>query len=52
LLDLGLVPNTSIEVVELAPNSGPLELSVRGSMLAISKEIASQIFVDLAAEGS
>jgi DtxR family Mn-dependent transcriptional regulator len=46
LLDLGLTPNTRISIVKIAPLDGPVELSVRGSKLALGREIASNVFVE------
>lgn len=46
LLDLGLTPGTKICVVQTAPFEGPVEVSVRGSKLAIGKGIASKVFVE------
>lgn len=45
LLDLGLTPGTKISVVRVAPLRGPIEISVRGSRLALGEEIASKVFV-------
>ena len=46
LTDLGLTPGTKITVVKSAPFNGPLEISVRGSRLAIGRGMASRIIVD------
>lgn len=46
LADLGLTPETSILIVKAAPFNGPIELAVRGSRLAIGREIAHNILVD------
>lgn len=46
LLDMGLTPNTVIQVVKVAPLDGPVEIAVRGARLALGREIASDIFVD------
>jgi len=45
LADLGLTPETCICVVKVAPLNGPLEIAVRGSKLAIGREIAKNILV-------
>jgi Fe2+ transport system protein FeoA len=45
--DLGLTPGTKITVVKSAPFHGPLEVSVRGSRLAIGRGMASRILVDV-----
>ncbi len=46
LLDMGLTPNTKITLLKAAPFDGPIEVSVRGSKLAIGRGIASKVFVD------
>jgi Fe2+ transport system protein FeoA len=47
LSDLGLTPGTNVTVVKSAPFNGPLEVSVRGSRLAIGRGMASRILVDV-----
>jgi DtxR family Mn-dependent transcriptional regulator len=47
LLDMGLTPGTEICVLRAAPLGGPVELSVRGSKLALGKGVASKVFVEL-----
>lgn len=49
LLDLGLTPGTRIKVSRVAPLKGPVEITVRGSKLALGDEIACNVFVDKAA---
>jgi DtxR family Mn-dependent transcriptional regulator len=46
LLDMGLTPSTKITLLKAAPFDGPIEVSVRGSKLAIGRGIASKVFVD------
>ncbi len=46
LLDMGLTPNTKITLLKVAPFDGPIEVSVRGSKLAIGRGIATKVFVD------
>jgi DtxR family Mn-dependent transcriptional regulator len=46
LLDMGLTPGTEICVLRAAPLGGPVELSVRGSKLALGKGVASKVFVE------
>ena len=46
LLDMGLTPSTSINVVRVAPLNGPIEVAVRGSKLALGQDVASNVFVD------
>jgi len=45
LADLGLTPETAIAILKTAPLNGPIEISVRGSKLAIGREIAEDILV-------
>jgi DtxR family Mn-dependent transcriptional regulator len=47
LLDMGLTPGTDICAVRVAPLGGPVELSVRGSKLALGKGVAAKIFIEL-----
>jgi Fe2+ transport system protein FeoA len=47
LSDLGLTPGTKVTVVKSAPFKGPLEVTVRGSRLAIGRGMASRILVDV-----
>lgn len=44
LVDMGLTPGNEIRVTKSLP-SGPIEISVRGSRLAIGHKIAMKIFV-------
>jgi DtxR family Mn-dependent transcriptional regulator len=46
LLDMGLTPGTSVGVVRVAPLKGPIEVSVRGSKVALGQDIALNVFVD------
>jgi DtxR family Mn-dependent transcriptional regulator len=46
LLDMGLTPGTRIKVIKVAPMDGPVEVSVRGSKLAIGQDIACNVFVE------
>lgn len=45
LLEMGVLPGTSIEVVRLAPLGDPMELRVRGYLLSIRKDEAARIVV-------
>jgi DtxR family Mn-dependent transcriptional regulator len=49
LLDMGLTPGTKVTLLKAAPFGGPIEISVRGSKLAIGHGIATKVFVDPAA---
>ena len=45
LMDMGLTPGTEVKVVKTSPFHGPLEVTVRGSRLALGRGIAKRIFV-------
>jgi Fe2+ transport system protein FeoA len=45
LLELGLLPGTSVTVLRVAPLGDPLELSLRGTCLSIRKREATEISV-------
>ncbi|MEM2273080.1 MAG: FeoA family protein [Candidatus Bathyarchaeia archaeon] len=47
LADMGLTPGTKITVVRLAPFNGPIEVYVRGYKIAIGRELAEKIFVEV-----
>jgi len=47
LLDMGLTPGTRLSVVRVAPLNGPIEVGVRGSRLALGRDIASNVFVEI-----
>lgn len=47
LLDLGLTPSTKITLMKAAPFEGPIQISVRGSKLALGRGIASKVFVEI-----
>lgn len=46
LLDMGLTTGTLIKIERTAPLKGPIEISVRGSKLAIGRGIAANVFVE------
>jgi DtxR family Mn-dependent transcriptional regulator len=46
LADLGLTPQASVSILKTAPFNGPIEVAVRGSKLAIGREIAENILVE------
>lgn len=52
LLDMGLTPGIGIAVVRVAPLRGPIEVSVRGSRLALGQDIAANVFVDAIKNGN
>lgn len=43
LLDMGITPNTKVEVMRFAPLGDPMELNVRGYVLTIRKDDAKLI---------
>jgi len=47
LTDMGLTKDTTVEVLNSAPFHGPVEISVRGTKLAIGRGLASRIFVEV-----
>jgi len=48
LSDLGLTLNTKVELLRKAPMNGPIEICVRRTNLAIARDIADNIFVNMA----
>jgi ferrous iron transport protein A len=46
LMELGLVPGTSVALVNIAPLGDPLELEVRGCRLSIRQREASAITLE------
>lgn len=46
LLDMGLTPGVKVSVTRVAPLKGPVEITVRGSKLALGDEIACNVFVE------
>lgn len=47
LLDMGITIGAKIRVMKVAPLKGPVEVSIRGSKLAIGRDIACNVFVEL-----
>ena len=47
LLDMGVIPGSSIEVMKLAPLGDPVDVKIRGYHLSLRKEEASQILVEV-----
>lgn len=48
LMVMGMLPATRVEVVRRAPMGDPLQLMVRGVAVAIRKQLAEQIEVEVA----
>ena len=46
LLDMGLTPNTHVEVRKVAPMGDPIELFLRSYVLSIRQDDAAKIVVD------
>ena len=47
LLDMGFTRGTKVRVVNAAPFRGPLEVAVRGSILAVGRGLARHVFVEM-----
>lgn len=47
LLEMGCLPGNEVEVVQIAPFRDPMYLNINGSHLAIRKETAAQIEIDV-----
>lgn len=47
LMDMGITIGAEISVLEVAPFKGPVELLVRGSNLALGRDIAKNVFVEI-----
>jgi ferrous iron transport protein A len=48
LLEMGLVPGTSVRVITIAPLGDPLRIEVRGGEWSIRRTEAAQIAVEVA----
>jgi len=46
LLDMGLIPKTTVDVTKVAPMGDPMELRVRGYTLTIRLQDAAQIEIE------
>lgn len=47
LLEMGCLPGNEVSLVQIAPFKDPLYLNINGSHLAIRRETASQIEIEL-----
>ena len=47
IMDMGVVPGTSIEVVRVAPLGDPMELRLKGYSLSLRKEEAEGIKIEV-----
>lgn len=50
LIDMGLIPNTTVMLRKVAPMGDPIEIRLRGYELTLRKEDASVITVEAASE--
>ncbi len=50
LMDMGITIGAEVSVLEVAPFKGPVELLVRGSHLALGRDIAKNVFVEIIPE--
>ncbi|PKM89752.1 MAG: ferrous iron transport protein A [Firmicutes bacterium HGW-Firmicutes-12] len=51
LLEMGIVPNTDINMLRFAPLGDPLEIKTKGCLLSLRKEEAEMVEVQLENEG-
>jgi len=51
IMDMGLCQGTVVKVVKAAPFHGPIEVSVRGTLLAIGRGLAEKVFVEVKDKG-
>ncbi|WP_461597537.1 FeoA family protein [Winogradskyella sp.] len=47
LLEMGCLPGNSVELVQVAPFADPMYLNINGTHLAIRKETAIHIVIDI-----
>lgn len=47
LLDMGVIKDTKIEVIKVAPLGDPIDIKVKGYHLSLRKEEAAQISVEV-----
>ncbi|GGG35686.1 FeoA family protein [Bizionia arctica] len=50
LLEMGCLPGNEVELVQLAPFSDPMYLKINGTHLAIRKETAIHIIIEITNE--
>jgi len=50
LLEMGCLPGNQVELVQLAPFSDPMYLNINGTHLAIRKETAIHILIEVCNE--
>ena len=44
---MGLTPGTLLKMVNAAPFNGPVEVEVRGTSLALGRNLAGQVYVEV-----
>jgi len=47
IMDMGLCPGTSFRVENAAPFNGPIQISIRDTSLALGRELAETVFVEV-----
>jgi len=51
LIDMGLTHDSYVRMVNAAPFKGPVEVEIRGTSLALGRQLAAQVFVQVEEEG-
>ncbi|EMS73476.1 FeoA family protein [Ruminiclostridium cellobioparum] len=46
MLDLGLIADTEVEALQKSPSGDPVAYHIRGAVIALRSEEASQIFIE------
>jgi len=46
MLDLGIISNTEVEALQKSPSGDPIAYCIRGAVIALRSEEASQILVE------
>jgi len=47
LIDMGVIPNSSFEIVKVAPFKGPMDLKIRGYHLSLRRSEADFVLVEV-----
>ena len=48
ILDMGVIPQTTVEVERIAPLGGPIWIRLKGYQLSLRKEEAANVYVEVA----
>ena len=48
ILDMGVIPQTTVEVERLAPMGDPIWIRIKGYSLSLRKEEAANVYVEVA----